>query len=72
MPQPPQGAGQTEVVSLLAAQIGVPIAPADFERIEAMVMALWKSGGRIRAAFDNDVSVIPLPSVPDHRPGVNE
>jgi hypothetical protein len=68
MSQSPQGAGQTEIVSLLAAQIGVPIDPADFERVEAMVRALWRSGGQIRYAFGDDVSVIPLPAVPDHHP----
>lgn len=68
MPQPQQAAGQTELVSLLAAQIGVPIDPADFERVEAMVRALWRSGRQIRSAFGDDASVIPLPAVPDHHP----
>ena len=70
MLQPLQSASQTEAIKLLAAQIGLPIAPADFKRVEAMIKDLWRSGGRIRSAFDDDMSVIPLPIVPEH-PGVS-
>lgn len=73
MPDAPHGAADpNEAVRLLAAQINVPIASADFDRIAGMVQALWRSGGRIRSAFDNNVSVIPLTVVADHNPGVSE
>ena len=73
MPDSPQGASApNQAVRLLAREIGVPIDPADFGMIAGMVQALWRSGGRIRLAFDNNVSVIPLTAVPDHIPGVSE
>jgi hypothetical protein len=73
MPDAPHGAADPKKpVRLLASQIGVDIDPADFDRIAAMVQALWRSGGRIRSAFDNNVSVIPLTVVPDHISGVSE
>lgn len=73
MPEPPrETADSNEAVRLLAWQLGVPIASADFDRIAGMVQAVWRSGGSIRSAFDNDVSVIPLTAIPDHIPRVGE
>lgn len=73
MPDAPRGAAdQHDPVHLLALQLGVPIASGDFDRIAGMVQALWRSGGSIRYAFDNDVSVIPLTAVPDDFPRVGE
>mgnify|MGYP003575955837 CR=1 FL=1 len=72
MPQPATNDKEQSLVAEMAARTGVPIDPADRTRLERMVSALWTSGHRIRFAFDDDVSVMPLTAVPDQNPGATE